>query len=299
MELKHLKSFQAVADHLNFRRAAAEVHVTQPALSRQIAQLEGDVGRALFVRDRRRVALTPAGAYLYRRVGALLESLDELARETREAGEGKRGILSVGYTEASMSSFLPGLLRRVRTTRPDLSLHLRQDHSEQLAREVARGRLDVAFASLPVRDPALSSTLVAHEDIGVVLPEGHVLARVREVRLSALADEGFILFPYAANPKLHADLMAACRDAGFTPRVVEEADTRILAVNLVAAGLGISFLGVHLAHLCGSGTVFRPLKRPRPSMQFHLIEPARQAHPVLGEMKAMLQVRDRPVRPGG
>jgi DNA-binding transcriptional LysR family regulator len=189
-----------------------------------------------------------------------------------------------------MSSFLPGLLRKIRSAFPEVSWQLRQDHSESLARDVAGGRLDLAFASLPAKGKELMSTLVAREEIGVVLPEGHWLVKRREVPLKLLAEEGFILFPYAANPRLHLDLMSACREAGFAPRVVEEADTRILAVNLVAAGVGISFLGVHLAHVCGSGTVFKPLRAPRPVMHFHLIEQRAHAHPVVGKIKALLAV---------
>jgi DNA-binding transcriptional LysR family regulator len=288
MELRHLKAFQAVAEHLNFRRAAVELNLTQPALSRQIAQLEADLGKALLVRDRKRVALTAAGAYLQRRAASVLDSVEALVRETREAGDGNRGVLTLGYTEAAMSSFLPGLLRRLRGARPELSLHLRQDHSEQLVRDLERGRLDAAFASQPAEHPGLKSMPVAREEIGLVLPEGHPLAARREVALKDLAGEGFILFPYTANPRLHADLVAACRAAGFTPRVVEEAGTLILAVNLVAAGLGVSFLGAHSAHVCGVGTVFRRLKAPRPMMRFHLIEPAAHPHPVLGEVKRLL-----------
>lgn len=290
MELRHLKAFQAVADQLNFRRAAVEVNLTQPALSRQIAKLEADLGRALFTRDRRRVALTAAGAHLYRRCGPLLEEWEAVTREVREAGEGARGVVALGYTEASMSSFLPTVLRRLRLAVPEVVLDLRQDHSEQLAREVARGRLDAAFTSLPAAGEGLRSTLVAEEEVGIVLPEGHRLVRgTGRVALAALKAEGFIFFPYAANPLLHAELVAACRAAGFAPRIVQEADTRILAVNLVASGMGVAFLGVHLAHVCGPGTVFRRLKGPAPRIRFHLVEPSPSAHPVVERLKGMLR----------
>lgn len=289
MELRHLKSFQAVADHLNFHRAAGELNLTQPALSRQIAQMEHELGRPLFIRDRKHVELTAAGKHLYRRVGAFLEGVEELMRETREVAEGRRGALAVGYTEASMSSFLPALLRALREALPEVSLHLRQEHSEQLAREVGLGRLDLAFISLPTPDTSLRSTLVAREEIGMVLPDNHRLAGRKQLALKDLKDERFILFPYRANPSLYTELLASCRRAGFAPREVEEADTRILAVNMVAAGLGVSFLSPHLAHYCGEGTVFRPLKRPAPVMQFYLVEPRERAHPVLPEVKRLIQ----------
>ncbi|MDX6767624.1 MAG: LysR family transcriptional regulator [Candidatus Methylacidiphilales bacterium] len=297
MELRHLKSFQAVADHLNFHRAAAALNLTQPALSRQIVQLEADLGKAVFLRDRKRVELTAAGRQLYRRVGALLESFEDVVRETREAGEGKRGALALGYTEASMSGFLPALLRSLRDALPEVTLHLRQEHSEQLAKEVVLGRLDLAFISFPTSDPALNSTPVAVEEIGIVLPDNHRLAGRKHLALKDLREERFILFPYRANPTLYSELLGACRVAGFSPREIEEADTRILAVNMVAAGLGVSFLSQHLRHYCGEGTVFRPLLRPRPTMRFFLIEPNNRALPLLPEVKhRVLALQKRPRR---
>jgi len=297
MELRHLKSFQAVADHLNFHRAAAEVNVSQPALSRHIAQLEAELGRALFLRDRKKVELTAAGRHLYRRVGTVLDGVEELVRETREVGEGKRGALAVGYTEAAMSSFLPALLKSLRDALPEVSLQLRQEHSEQLVREVGMGRVDLAFTSLPTHDPGLRGTLVFKEEIGIVLPDNHRLAKQKQLALKDLRQERFILFPYKANPSLYMELLGSCRTAGFAPREIEEADTRILAVNMVAAGLGVSFLGEHLAHYCGVGTVFRPLKQPRPMMRFYLVEPKDRTHPVLPEVRRLLHAleKEKPV----
>lgn len=292
MELRHLRSFAVVAERLNFRRAAEGLHITQPALSRQIAQLEGEMGVVLLRRDRRRVELTAAGIYLSQRLGGVLEAVERLARETREAAEGKRGVLRVGYTEAVMSSFLPGWLRRLRGQMPELRVQLWAEHSEQLAQEVMEGRLDVAFASQTAEVSGLRSTLVAREEIGVVLPAGHRLEQQRRVALKDLAQEDFIWFPYEANPRLHADLMAACRTAGFAPRVVEEADTRILAVSLVVAGMGVTFLGAHLAHLGGKGAVYRPLRAPCPEMRFYMLEPAGGAHPALSLLRGLVKDAD-------
>lgn len=291
IELRHLRSFLAVADHLNFHRAAAALHLTQPALSRQIKQLEEAVGCPLFQRNTKQTSLTAAGHYFRRHAAGLLESTTRLVRETREASEGKRGSLGLGYTEAVMASFLPGLLRTLRSEHPALALQLEQGHSERLEREVALGQLDAAFVSLPSVTPGVRCTQVASEAIGMVLPDRHPLAAQKKpLSLSSLARETFILFPYRDNPRLYADILAACSQSGFTPRKVEEADTRILAVNMVASGLGIALLSEHLAHYCGKGTVFKPLKPPCPRIQFYLIEPESASAPAVQELKRLLKI---------
>ena len=142
-------------------------------------------------------------------------------RETREASEGMRGTLSLGYTEAAMASFLPAMLRDLRDHLSGVMLQLRQEHSDTLVREVVRGRLDAAFISLPTEDLGLRCSLVAREQVGITLPDNHPLAGKKEISLAQLAREKFILFPYAANPKLYSDILDSCRQAGFVPEVVE------------------------------------------------------------------------------
>ncbi|MDR1144887.1 MAG: LysR family transcriptional regulator, partial [Verrucomicrobiales bacterium] len=220
LELRLLKSFQAVADHLNFRRAAEELHLTQPALSRQIQQLEEAIGKPLLDRDRRGVTLTHAGRFLYERVAGLLHDVATLAKETREAANGGRGTLALGYTESAMASFLPSLLRNLRRRLPNVSLQLRQEHSEQLAREVSLRRLDAAIISLVGQVPGIISAPIATEALGIVLPDHHPLTMKKTIPLPALAKEHFILFPYQVNPGLFSRIMSSCQNAGFVPNVI-------------------------------------------------------------------------------
>ncbi|MDR2462927.1 MAG: LysR family transcriptional regulator [Verrucomicrobiales bacterium] len=282
VELRLLKSFQALADHLNFHRAAEELHLTQPALSRQIQQLEETIGKPLFRRDKRSVTLTHAGRFLRGRVSGLLTDVTVLVRETREAADGQRGTLALGYTESAMASFLPSLLRSLREKLPHVSVQLKQGHSEQLSREVTLRRLDAAIVS------GAGGTPIATEAMGVVLPDNHPLTVRKAISLSALADEKFILFPYQVNPSLHRNIISGCEQAGFFPNIIEEAESRILAVNMVAAGFGVTFLNENLAHYCGQGTAFRPLKVPKLFMQYCLVEPADGEHPCLDVLKKIL-----------
>lgn len=290
IELRLLQSFLAVADHLNFRRAAEELHLTQPALSRQIQQLEKAIGKPLFLRDKRKVELTHAGRYLYNHAGKLLSDATVLISQTREAAEGERGVLSLGYTESAMASFLPSLLRDLREKLPHILLQLKQEHSEQLSREVALNWLDVAIISLLDDTQGLRRTPIAQEAMGIVLPDNHPLANKKEIRLSTLSQENFILFPYQDNPSLYSDILSSCQKAGFAPQIMEEAQSRILAVNMVAAGLGVTFLSENLAYYCNNGAVFKPLRSPKPSMGYHLIEPDQSSNPCVKELKKILKL---------
>ncbi|MFQ3671821.1 MAG: LysR family transcriptional regulator, partial [Verrucomicrobiia bacterium] len=272
LEVRHVRAFRAVARRLNFRRAAEDLRISQPALSRQIAQLEEGIGTKLLLREGRRTALTEAGRFLERRAGGMVRDWERLWRETREAGLGKVGSVAVGSTEAAMAGFLPPLLRRVRGALSGVAVVLRVDHSDGLVRAVADGELDVAFVSLPAKGKGLRSVRVAEEPLGVVLPEDHPLAGQASVRLRQLREERFVLFPAEDNRHLHADIVESCRRSGFMPRLGEETGSRSLAVSLVAAGFGVTLIGERSARLCGPGTCFRPLLGERPVLTFYMVE---------------------------
>jgi len=183
-----------------------------------------------------------------------------------------------------MAGFLPDLLRKCRKRFPSLNLRLRSGHSDLLEREVVSGLLDVAVISLPSAQPELVCREVATEKLGVVLPDDHPLAKSKTVALAKLSNESFILFPYKDNPQLFSDILGACREAGFTPRQVEEVDSRMLAVNLVMAGQGITLLSEKLAPFCPGGVVFRPLVRPAPLIHYYTISPKNNPHPLVDRL---------------
>jgi DNA-binding transcriptional LysR family regulator len=285
MELRQVRSFLAVAETLNFHRAAERLSISQPALSRQIQQLEEGLNAQLFTRSKKRVELTPSGKYLVRKGAELVAAADRLSGELRQEWKKGEETLSIGYTEAVMASFLPVLLGKLRREYPQVNLRLSSGHSDHLEREVAHGRLDVALVSLPATRPELECVAVATEKMGVVLPDDHPLAGKRQISLKRLQNEAFILFPYRDNPKLYADILFACQKSGFTPRHIEESDSRMLAVNMVVAGLGVAFLSEKLSHYCTDGSKFCSLSLPRPEIHFYLISPAENANPLCRHFK--------------
>lgn len=264
-ELRHLIYFHAVARHLHFRNAAAALHVAQPALSRQIAQLEAALGVRLFERTRRRVELTAAGRALQERVEPILQSLQRLPAELQAIARGERGRIRVGYTGLAMATVLPAIIREFSEQNPGVRIELAESPTAAQLDALRAGALDCGFFHPgPAAAPGLRVRELLHERNGVLLPAGHRLAAAAKLRLRDLADVPFILFPRDLNPGFYDRILATCARAGVTLRIVEEIWPRANAVGLVRAGIGATFITPSEAHTLPADIAFRPLAGPAP-----------------------------------
>ncbi|HET7540433.1 MAG TPA: LysR family transcriptional regulator [Polyangiaceae bacterium] len=258
MEIRHLRYFVAVAEELHFGRAARRLHIQQPPLSRQIQDLEAELGFPLFERTRRRVELTPAGLALLGRARQVFDALDVAIHDARRASEGESGRLVVGYPSSLAYSGLTELLRAFRTRFPAVEISLREQPPADQIDGLKAGSLDVGFVRTSLDDPTLAAELVRRESLVVVLPDDHRLVKQHSIPLEALAQEPFVLFPRARGPAFFDQLMALCGRAGFTPRVVQEA-AQLDIVSLVAAGFGISIMPSSMRNFRRPGLAFRAI----------------------------------------
>ncbi|HYP99322.1 MAG TPA: LysR family transcriptional regulator [Polyangiaceae bacterium] len=258
MEIRHLRYFVAVAEELHFGRAAQRLHIQQPPLSRQIQDLETELGFPLFDRSRRRVELTPAGTALLGRARQVFDALDVAIHDARSASEGESGRLVVGYPSSLAYSGLTELLRAFRTRFPSVEISLRELPPADQIDGLKAGSLDVGFVRTSLDDPTLAAELVRRESLMVVLPDDHRLAKQRSIPLKALAQEPFVMFPRARGPAFFDQLMSLCGRAGFTPRIVQEA-AQLDIVSLVAAGFGISIMPSSMRNFRRPGLAFRPI----------------------------------------
>jgi len=258
MEIRHLRYFVAVAEELHFGRAAQRLHIQQPPLSRQIQDLESELGFPLFERSRRRVELTPAGTALLGRARQVFDALEVAIHDARSASEGESGRLVVGYPSSLAYSGLTELLRAFRTRFPSVEISLRELPPADQVDGLKGGSLDVGFVRSSPDDPTLAAELVRREALMVVLPDDHRLAKQRSIPLKALAQEPFVLFPRARGPAFFDQLMALCGRAGFTPRIVQEA-AQLDIVSLVAAGFGISIMPSSMRNFRRPGLAFRAI----------------------------------------
>jgi DNA-binding transcriptional LysR family regulator len=267
IDLRRLRSFVAVAETLHFGRAAARLHISQPPLSRQIQQLEQEIGTLLLRRNKRHVELTEAGAHLLVDARRMLTDVELMGERARRAALGAIGQLTLGFISAVDYSILPGVLRAFRETYPRVTLDLRELTSDIQLRDLRTLRIDAGMLLAPVDDASLMTLPLLREPLVAALPAVDPLARRgRRVSLSALSTRPFILFPRSNAPGLHDMITDFCRSAGFAPRVAQEAIQMQTIVSLVSAGLGVALVPASLMDLRRPGVVYRPLHEPSPKM---------------------------------
>jgi DNA-binding transcriptional LysR family regulator len=262
MELRHLRYFLAVAEELNFTRAARRLHIAQPPLTQQIKALEAELGVMLFDRSAYRIELTAAGRAFAAEVARILGDVRNAVLIAKRAARGGTGQVRVGFTEsASFNPLVTSAFRSFRSASPDVEVSLEEHQSTELALALREGRLDVAFLRPPLKtEEGLTLHLLEEEDMVVAVPSGHALAKRKEIELRELATETFILYPRAVRPGLADAVVAACKNAGFTPRVEQYAPQLSATINLVAASLGISIVPRSMQGLQPQAVAYIPLR---------------------------------------
>jgi DNA-binding transcriptional LysR family regulator len=263
MELRYLTAFVAVAEELHFGRAAKRLQMAQPPLSQQIRQLEKELGVQLFERNTRSVRLTSAGQSFLEPVHTVLRDLDLATRAAKAAGRGEYGRVTVGFAGASSHETLPLLTRAVRTAHPGIELVMRgQTYADVALERVADGSLDLGFVRLPVTRPGVLTRVISEEELVCAVPSDHPLAGSPGIPLAALADEPFVSFPANAGSSLRDAAVRTCEEAGFSPRIVQEAPDSHTILALVAAGVGVTLTLTSCQHIQQTGLVYRPVAGP-------------------------------------
>lgn len=287
VELRQLRAFAAVAEELHFGRAAARLGVAQPALSQQIRRLEGLLGVALFHRSTRRVELTDAGRALLGHARRILDDATGAAEAARRAARGETGALAVAFAASLMLLALPRIIRRYRARFPGVHLELREMSSAEQMDGLRTGALDVGFIREPAPDAGLRLETVIREPLVVALARGHRLAARARLALRDLAAEPFVLFPREVAPGLHDQVLALCRESGFTPRVVQESRELYTSVSLVDAGIGVTIAPASARRMGWTGVAYRPIRSPHARTRVALAWRAADARPVVTEFVAL------------
>lgn len=262
MDLREVEAFVAVADELHFGRAAARLHVSQPALSQQIQRLERDVGTVLLHRTSREVALTPAGALFLERCRALLGDVADAVASTRAVADGTRGRVRVGYVGSTLYGALPAAVARLRMAHPRLELELVERKTAPQLELLGTGAQDVGIVHRPP-DPPVGLLLhdVEQEPVRLAVPAGHPLADGGgPVAWPALAGVPVVLFPRALEPHTHDLIVGHARERGVRLSVAQRATGLPTILGLVRAGVGVGFVVSGVAeHADDGGLVFREL----------------------------------------
>ncbi len=265
MELRHLRYFIAVAEELHFGRAAERLGISQPPLSQQIQALEEEIGARLFERTNRRVELTDAGRLFLDESRQVLAQVDKAVLLARRAHLGELGELKIGFTSsAPFTSTIPSSIHAFRKAYPDVHLDLQEMSSRQVLKALLEESLQVGVIRPLALPDAVHWVELFREPLVAVLRADHPLAAGSEdgLAIAALAEEPFVFFPRSYGTGLYDQVIALTRQAGFSPRIAQEASEAMTIIGLVSAGLGVSILPASFRRARVDGVVYRTLSDP-------------------------------------
>ncbi|MET7286525.1 LysR substrate-binding domain-containing protein [Streptomyces sp. NPDC005573] len=262
LDLRQLRYFVVVAEEEHVGRAADRLHISQSPLSRQIAQLEKNLGLTLFERSQQRIRLTADGRVFLSEAKALLRHADRLENLGRRLGRGEEGGLCIGYVgDAMHAGVLPRSLRALHGERPGIHVALYNLPAAQQFEGLRQRSLDIGFVAEPPAedDPDLRSALLLEDPLLLALPAGHPLADREEILPPDLDGLPWIAVENSQNPAWRDDFIAACAASGFTPDIRMEATEPLTALGLVASGLGLALIQKSMLHGTAQGVAVREL----------------------------------------
>jgi DNA-binding transcriptional LysR family regulator len=298
MELRHLRYFVGVAEEQHFGRAAERLRIAQPSLSRQIQDLESEMGFLLFDRLPRGVRLSAAGKLFLSDARRILQDVDEAKRRAERIALGKAGTLRIGIaTAVSWHGLVVDSFREFRRRQPDVELELHHLLSVHQIEAILSGRLDAGFAaSLTPWHKDLAHWEFVQDRMLLAVPKGHHLTKREGIRLRDLRDMPFVWFPRWVNPVIYDRLMRACARGGLSaPRIVQEATDRDTNLGLVQCRIGIAWMTESTRWHCPRGIVLLPVVDMNVRLPFNLIWKKDNSSPLL--QKFLVQVQATKLTP--
>jgi DNA-binding transcriptional LysR family regulator len=287
IELRHLRYFLAVAEELHFGRAALRLHLAQPALSQQIRRLEEIVGAPLLRRTSRSVALTAAGEIFLERTRRTLRGVQHDVEEARSIGRGESGSLNVGFIGSGMLGKLPAVLQGYRAAYPRVQLQLHESFTSRVIAGLATGTLDAGLLRDSDPHADLHTEVLFTERFVAVLPADHPRARQSSIAPTALRNEPFVFYSRSAGTLAWDKPLALCGEAGFRPRVVQEASNWVSILKLIAVGFGVSIAPACVATVESEGVVCLPLRGTREVSHVELAYRKDENRPIVSAFAAI------------
>ena len=287
VELRHLRYFIAVAEELNFSRAAQRMHMAQPPLSAAIRQLERDLGVELFVRTTREVKLTDAGRAFLDGARRTLADAERAAEDAKRAAAGDLGRLRIAYSWSARFETLPALGRAFRASHPGVELLAQEMWNARMPPAFANGSIDLAVSLSPEIAAELEFAAIRKERLVAVLPAAHPLAGRAAIPLSALADEEFVVFPRDIAPRLRDAFMAIYRRAGFEPKVRNESFHTGWDLGVLAEIPAVALAPQTIAGGLPDGIVAVALSEPSDSLETSVVWRADDTSPAVAAFAAV------------
>lgn len=259
MDLRHLRYFVAVADEQNFTRAAEKLHISQPPLSRQIQDLEEELGLPLFERGSRPLKLTEGGRFFYGHATRLLEQAAQAIRTTKRIAQMQRRLV-IGFVPSTIYGALPRLVRLFRAAQPQTELALVEMSSVEQIEALKNGRIDVGFGRVRLDDPSVKREILREEPLVAAIPMEHELAvERRPLSLTEIAKHDHLVYPRNPRPSYADQVLTLFRDMGLEPRAVHEVQELQTALGLVASGMGLCLVPASANRMRPDEVVYRPV----------------------------------------
>lgn len=291
IEIRELECFMAVAEHLNFSKAARQLHMTQPPLSRQIQKLEAKLGVTLFLRNNQRVELTPEGEEFFSQGISLLHHVDRVVNTVRMARSGHAEVFNVGFLGALMDEDMIDLLRKFRKRVPHCRVRVHEVTLETVIPCLQSREVDGVFIS--------SAADIAESDLGllgwripsykVLLPSSHRLAKKDKLRLKELAEENWVMISRKSAPSFRKRFVEACLKLGFHPKIIHESDRLPAILAMVALGEGVGLMPNSRLVVSLPNLVLRPLVGQTSTMEHHFVYRKDERMPALAEFRKLLE----------
>jgi len=296
LELRQLRYFLAVSEERHFGRAALRLHISQPPLSRQIQQLEDQLGVVLFLRGKSGVTLTPAGEAFLPEVRQTLAQAEKAVAVARSAAGNQKGRFVVGYTTVFDHSVIPDVLVQLRQRFPDWQMLTEGKHSIRLVRDIQNGVMDVAFIGLHTQTAGLTTETIHEEPLVVALPSRHPLVKKRHLDFDNLRGEPMFWFERRLNPGFYDFCQAYFDQIGFRVEALSEPSDHHIMLGLIAQGTGLALIPASLQRVKRAGVVFRPLKASasRLTMGIAVVYSQQNSSPILSQFLDLVRLSQPP-----
>ncbi|WP_043056102.1 LysR family transcriptional regulator [Enteractinococcus helveticum] len=300
MKLQEINAFIALAEELHFTRAAERLEVSQPQFSQLIRRLENRFDTALVERTTRRVALTTAGQAALPHARRAVQEINLMYRSAHDLKGHVQGTVRLGYAGASSRPSLPGIARAVRENSPGVDLHLRSMvYGAQGPGRVVSGDLDISFSRRPLVHSGLIDRVFEYEEVLVALPSDHRLATSGSIDLHDLRDDSWVMFPGTYGSNVRDVGLQLTTEAGYTPKIVQEAPDSYTILGLVAAGVGVTITVSSVAHVGNGDLVFLPLAGTPRFLTATVVWSAQAGQATLAVIDAINQTYPIPEEPEG
>lgn len=281
IEVRQARYFAAVAEELHFGRAAERLRMSQPPLSQAIRQLERQLGAQLLERNSRTVTLTEPGRVFLQHCYSLVAASERAQTAAEQAQAGYLGTLTVGAVTSAFSEPLPAILGRFRAERPRIELRARELDTPEGIQALLHQHLDIAVIRYGGNDTRLHSDPLRRDHLVAAVPEDHELATDNSVDLADLAEQPWVWIPRAISPTYHDELLAACRQSGFSPEPRHEANSIHSQLAMVGCGLGVGLVPHTSSRPPMPGVACLPLRKPVFLVELSVVHRAADSEPLV------------------